>query len=126
MLEIMTSPDHVGAYKLSVTLTEEDYDRLIADLEARLLHHERIGILADLTGFHDISIRAGLKDLRYSFSKLFELRRFPKEAVITDKHWLKTLVLVANPFVPFVKIRAFGPDEQGPALTWASDLSSEE
>jgi hypothetical protein len=125
MLEIMTSPDHVGAYRLSGTLTEEDYDRLTDDLEARLLRHERIGILADLTGFHDISIRAGIKDLRYSFSKLFELRRFPKEALITDKHWVKTLALIANPLVPFVKIRAFGADEQAPALAWVSDLDSE-
>lgn len=122
MLEILTAPDHVAAYRLSGTLTEEDYQKLIDDIEARLGRHERIGIVADLADFHDVTIRAGLMDLRYSFSKLFDLKRFPREAVITDKQWLATLAQVMNPVIPFVEIRSFKPGEQQAALDWAAGV----
>lgn len=122
MLEILTAPDHVAAYHLSGTLTEEDYERLIADIEARLARHDRIGIVADLSGFHDITIRASLMDLRYSFSKLFDLKRFPKEAVITDKQWLATLAQGMSPLIPFVEVRTFKPGERQAALDWAAEI----
>src|SRR5688572_21483042 len=99
MLEISNSPDQIGAYKLSGTLTEGDFDRVVADIEARLARHGKVGLVVDLTGFHDITLRAGLKDLRYSFGKILDWNRFPREAIITDKQWLKTLAKLASPLV---------------------------
>jgi hypothetical protein len=122
MLEILDAPDHVAAFALSGTLTEEDLDKVIADIESRLERHDRIGILADMTGFRDVTVRAGLKDLRYSFGRLRDLKRFPREAVITDRHWLATLVRAADPIIPFVSVRTFGPDEREAALAWAADI----
>lgn len=121
MLEIMTSPDRIGAYKLSGTLTEEDFDRLVADIEARLARHRKIGLVVNLAGFHDITLRAGIKDLRYSFGKIFDWNRFPREAIITDKHWLKTMVKLASPLVPFVDVRTFEPGEEAVALAWVEE-----
>lgn len=122
MFEILAAPDHVAAYRLSGTLTADDFEGLIADIEARLTRHEKIGVLADLTGFHDITLRAGARDLRYGFSKLLELRRFPREAVISDKGWIETLVSIANPVIPFVEIRSFKPIEYEAALAWVSEI----
>ncbi|WP_157217207.1 SpoIIAA family protein [Flavisphingomonas formosensis] len=122
MLQILAAPDHVGAYKLEGVLTEEDYDRVIADIEARLNRFDRIGIVADLTGFRDITVRAGWKDLRYSFGKMLELKRFPREALIADRHWIRTMVEWANPVIPFVQIRVFQPDESEAAVAWAGDI----
>ena len=124
MLEILPAPDHVAAYHLSGTLGEADYDRVIEDIEAKLARHDRIGILADLTGFHDITFRALAKDTRYSFSKMLELKRFPREAIVTDKHWIETLARFASPLVPFVEIRAFPPAERDAALTWVSEIEA--
>lgn len=123
MLEILPAPDHVAAYRLSDTLTEADYERLIADIEARLDRHERVAVVADLSGFHDITIRAGLMDLRYGFSKLLSLKRFPKEALITDKQWLATMAQLMSPLVPFVEIRTFRPGETEAAVAWAADIN---
>ncbi|RDJ22117.1 STAS/SEC14 domain-containing protein [Bosea caraganae] len=122
MFEILAAPDHVAAYRLSGTLTPEDYDGIIADIEARLQRHEKIGVLADLTGFHDITFRATAKDLRYSFSKLSELKRFPREAIISNKGWIATLASIASPLVPYVEIKAFKPEEFEAALIWAADI----
>lgn len=122
MLDILPSPAHVGSYRLTGVLTEEDYDRVIADIEERLGRHDRIGIVADLTGFHDITIRAGLKDLRYSFGKLLELKRFVREALVVDKRWIGSLAEAANAVVPYVSIRVFRSDEASEALAWAADF----
>jgi len=121
MLEILDGPDQIGGYKLSGTLTEEDFGRVVADLEARLARHEKVGLVADLTGFHDVTVRAALKDMRYGFGKIFEWNRFPREAVITDKRWLTSLVALAGPLVPFVELRTFAPGEEAAAFAWVAE-----
>ncbi|MDX3884097.1 MAG: STAS/SEC14 domain-containing protein [Sphingomonas sp.] len=120
MLEILPSPDHVAAYRLSGILDDGDYDRMIADIEARLGRHDKIAILADLADFRDMTFQAGLKDMRYSLSKLFQLNRFSREAVITDKEWIRTAVRLLDPVIPFMAIRTFEPGEAEAAMAWAS------
>lgn len=122
MLTILPAPDHVGAYRLSQTLTGEDLDRIMADIDARLTRHEKIGILADLSGFTDMTLAAAWKDARYSLGKLWELRRFPREAVITDRGWLSAFVDLLNPAIPFVTVRAFKPEDYETALAWTADI----
>ena len=121
MLEILGGPDQIGAYKLSGTLTEEDFDRIVVDLEAKLARHRKVGIVVDLTALRDMTVRAFLKDLRYGFGKLFEWNRFPREAVITSRPRLKALVSLAGPFVPFVQIRTFEPGEETLAFAWVAE-----
>ena len=78
MLEVLQSPDQVAAIAISGTLTGDDYDRIIAEVEAKLARHERIGALLDLARFEDFTAEAAWRDLRYDLSKLFELKRFPR------------------------------------------------
>lgn len=122
MLTILPAPDHVAAYRLSQTLTGEDLDAIMVDIGARLARHEKIGILADMTGFTDMTLAAAWKDARYSIGKLRELRRFPKEAVITDKGWLTRLIDLLDPAIPFVRVRAFKPQDYQEALSWVGDV----
>lgn len=122
MIEILPAADHVAAFKLSGTLIEDDLDIAIAEIEARLKRHDKVGIVADLTGFHDMGLRAGIKDLRYSFGKILEWKRFPREAVITDRQWVKTLAGFAGPFIPFVSLKVFAPEESDAAFAWAGDF----
>ncbi|MET0366257.1 MAG: STAS/SEC14 domain-containing protein [Sphingobium sp.] len=122
MIEIVPAADHVAAFKLSGTLIEDDLDRAIAEIETRLKRYDKVGIVADLTGFHDMGLRAGLKDLRYSFGKILEWKRFPREAVITDKQWVRTLAGFAGPMIPLVSLKVFAPDESQAAFAWAADF----
>ena len=122
MLTILPAPDHVGAYRLTETLTATDLDRIMADIDAKLMRHEKIGILADMTGFTDMTLAAAWKDARYSLGKLWELQRFPREAVITDRGWLTAFVDLLNPAIPFVTIRTFKPEDYETALIWAGDI----
>ena len=122
MIEILPSPDHVLALKLSGTISGQDYDRLVTELDAKLDGHDRVGVLVDLTGFDDMTLEAGAKDARYSLRHLWELRRFPRQAVITDKEWIRALARIASPLLPHVEIRTFNPGEQALAMSWVSDI----
>ncbi len=122
MIEILTSPDHVVALKLSGTLSGEDYDKIVAELEARLDRHEQIGVLVDLVGFKDFTFEAGAKDLQYGLRNLWHLKRFPREAVITDKEWVRALARIGDPIIPHVEVRTFEPGEGEMAMSWVSDI----
>jgi len=122
MLDILPSPDHVVAVRLSGTLEADDYGKVIAEVEAKLARFEKIGVMVDLTGFHDVTFEAGLKDLGYSFKKILEWNRFPREAIVTDKQWVKTMARMADPLIPFVDLKTFAPGEAAAALAWAADI----
>jgi hypothetical protein len=122
MIETLPAPDHVAAYRFSGTIDEADFDHVIADVEARLARHTRIGVLADLTGFEGMTVMAGMKDARYGLGKILQWHRFKREAVVTDKGWIETLVAVANPIIPGVEIRCFKPAVFDAALAWAGEI----
>jgi hypothetical protein len=120
MIELLPAPDHVVALRLEGTLTGADFDRLVEEIEAKLARHERLGIFADMVGFKDLTAEAAAKDLRYNLGKLGEWRRFPREAVVTDKQWIRTLAKLVDPLVPHVEVRTFAPAERDEALAWAA------
>jgi SpoIIAA-like len=124
MVEVLPAPDYVLALRIAGTLTPEDYDRIIAEVEAKLRRHARIGVYVDMTDFDDLTAKAAAKDIRYGLSKLGDLKRFPREAVVTDKQWLRTIVRILDPLVPYVEVRAFEPSEREQALAWVSAIET--
>ena len=124
MIETFPAPDHVAAIRISGTLSGDDYDQVVAAIRDKLARHQRIGVLVDLTDFDDFTAEAFWKDARFSLSLIGELRRFPREAVISDKRWVHALARIADPIVPHVEIRAFGSDQRDAALSWVSELPS--
>ncbi|MBR0646099.1 SpoIIAA family protein [Plastoroseomonas hellenica] len=122
MIEILPAPDHVFAARMAGTLTGEDFDRMASEIEAKLKRHDRIGVFVDATGFDDMTGEAAAKDLSYSFGKLRDWHRFPREAVVTDKQWMRSLITLVDPLIPQVEVRSFTPAERGQALAWASDV----
>ncbi len=122
MIEILPAPDHVLAVRVDGTLTADDYDRVIDAVGERLARHERIGVLVDLVAFEDVTAEAALKDARFSLSLIGMLRRFPREAVISDKQWVRVFARIADPLIPHVEVRAFGSHERDAALAWVSEV----
>lgn len=125
MIEILPSPDHVLALRIAGTLTGGDYDRVIDAVGERLARYERLGVLVDLVAFEDVTAEAALKDARFSLSLIGMLRRFPREAVVSDKQWVRVLARIADPLIPHVEVRAFGSHERDAALAWVSDVPAE-
>jgi len=125
MLEIVSSSGPVAAFQASETLSGEDYERLIAELERQLQQHERIAIFADVRALNGLSLEALARDVRYSASKLGELDRFARVAVVSDQIWLRAWSRLAWSLVPRAVVKTFPGRERDAALTWASELQPE-
>jgi hypothetical protein len=123
MIELLPSPDHVVAYRITGTIDGPDYDRMIETIEAKLKTHPKIGVYADMTGFTDITGAAMAKDFRYNLQKLGQWSRFPRLALVTDKAWLKGLVTMLDPLFPQFEAKIFEPGQQAEGVAWAADLA---
>lgn len=122
MMTLLPAAEHVCAFTLSGTIEPDDIERVIANLELRLTRHAKVSILADLSAFEDITWAAAWRDARYGFGKIWELRRFPKEALIVSPGWLEHSAAFFAPVVPIVEIRSFPPSGREEALFWAADI----
>ena len=125
MIEGIPAPPQVAAFRFRGQLSGEDYDRCIAEIEARLHEYRRIGIFTDLGGMTGISAEAMAKDLRYAVQKLGEYSRFARAAVVTDKQWLGRISELAGHLLPATEVRAFEPAEAGQALAWVAEVEPE-
>jgi hypothetical protein len=126
MIEILPAPDHVVAVRMSDKVTGKEFDRLTAEIDGKLARHQRLGIFVDLVDFDGVTLEALAKDLKYNLGKLGQWKRFPREALLTDRGWVKTLAKVADPLVPQVEVRAFAPAEREQALDWAAGVKDPE
>jgi hypothetical protein len=124
MIELLEAPEPVVAFRVAGTLEGAEYDRIIEAVEAALAKHERIGVLMDMADFKDFTVEAALKDIRYDLSKMTELRRFPRVAILTNKEWLRMMAKAASPLLPHVEIRAFDPGEHDSASRWAGGFEA--
>jgi hypothetical protein len=122
MIEILPGPPHVGSYRFTGTLTAEDYDRCIEDLEARLARYARIGIYCDLRDFTGITPAALARDLRFALGKIGQFDRFARGAVVTGRQWIASATDFAGKFFPQTEMRSFGEDEVEAARAWASEV----
>lgn len=123
MIELLDVSDHVVAFRISGILTAEGFDQVAEAVEAALDRHERIGLYGDMLGFSDMTGEAIAKDLQYGLSKIGELHRFRRSAVITDKQWMRVVVEFYDKFLPGVEVRAFGADEREAALQWVAEAA---
>ncbi|MGK9232329.1 STAS/SEC14 domain-containing protein [Inquilinus limosus] len=124
MIEILPAPDHVVAMRLAGVLSEADYGRAIAETEAKLQRHDRVGAYVDMTDFDDMTAEAAARYASFSREKMGQAGRFPRKAVITDKQWLRVLIEAIDPLVPEVEARAFTSSERDKAMAWASEVAS--
>jgi hypothetical protein len=120
MIQILPAPEHVVAIRVAGKLTGHDYERLFQELNSRLKQHEHIGVYTDATELRGVTAEAVVTDLRYSLARLGELNRFSREAIITDKPWLRVLSRAADAVLPQSEIRAFPRTERETALAWAA------
>lgn len=120
MIEVLSAPDHVAAFRISGTVTPEDYNAIIPMLEKKLHAHPHIGVLADLTDLGELTAEAIRRDISYGMSKFGQLHRFRRAAVITDKRWIAVATQLTGTLFPQVETRVFAEDESGPAMAWVA------
>jgi hypothetical protein len=116
MIELlpMDREDVVG-YRISGRIHRSDLDRVIGEIELLLKHHDKLRIYAEVESLDGITIPALIEDLRFGLQRL---RRFEREAIVSDKKWLATLAGIGDKLFPSIEVRHFSWDQKIEALAW--------
>ena len=121
MLEILKSPGHVVAMKISGELSGADVQRAYDALESALKSHDRVSFFAEVEESFEMSIDALIKDITNGLGQLGKLNRYYRAAVVTDKKWLATLARVEGLVFAWMQVRVFPTSEREAAFDWASE-----
>ncbi len=122
MIEFISAPDHVAAFRIAGTLRSEDYDAMIPRIEEKLEGHETIGIFVDMEDFEDMTADAIGRDIKPGIDRLRQLHRFGRAAIATDSEWVRAAAEMADILFPQLEARAFAVDDKGAAMDWVSRL----
>ncbi len=119
MLTILPEPDGLIAYEIDGCIDKADIDRAIAHIDARLA--QRAGKLNMLAIVHDIGFitpPALAKDIKYSLSRVREIARFRRVAVVCDKSWVRAIASAEDLLIPKIEVKAFSLDDEDIARLW--------
>ncbi len=121
MLEILDSPKHLLAIRLSGELTAADITRAYKATDKALKENGRLSFFADIDASMKFTVEGLAKDLVESINQWGKLKRYYRAAVVTDKSWLGALARVEGLVFCSIDVRVFGPDERDKAFAWASE-----
>ena len=116
MIELvpMDREDVVG-YRISGRVDRADLDPVVTELERLLKFHEKLRVYAEVDSFDGITLTALIEDLRFG---LRHLRRFEREAIVSDKKCLANLAGISDKLFPSLEVRHFSWEEKIEALAW--------
>src|SRR3954463_12583674 len=121
MIEILESPKHVVAFKLSDGLTADDVTKAYKATEESLKQNDRISFFAEIDGSAALTWEGILKDISEGLKHFGKLSRYYRAAVVTDKGWLGAIARVEGLVFSSIQMRVFDPSERDKAFSWASE-----
>ena len=121
MIEILESPKHLVAYKLSGNLTAEDVTKAHRAAEDALKKNERISFFGEIDRSMNLTFEGIFKDLVVGLGQFGKLKRYYRAAVVTDKSWLAALARAEGLVFSSIDIRVYTPDERDKAFAWSSE-----
>jgi len=120
MIEIIDSPGHLIAMKLSGGISASDVSTAYSALERAMSSHDRVSFFADVDDSMSLSFEGIVKDVVNGLSQLGKLGRYYRAAVVTDKKWLAALARAEGLVFAWMEIRVFPRSERDAAFEWAS------
>ena len=110
-------PDKIVGLNIDGRIEAEDIDLVVKSIETRLQQGEKLRIYAEVNNWSGMSLEAFIKDLKFS---LQHFKDFEKEAVVSDRQWLKSLAAVGNTLFSSIEVKHFTFAERDKALEWIS------
>jgi|SRR5690606_5450958 len=115
MIELMErSEGSVVGVRISGGVTEEDYDRILPELESRIVEHGEIDLLCRFDGWTGIQPEAVWRDMTFHARHFPNVRRL---AVVQDREWQGTLARIFGPLTG-METRVFESTDEEGAWTW--------
>ena len=121
MLEILESPKHLVAMRLSGELTANDITQAYEATGKALKNTDRVSFFIEVESSMKPTFEGIIKDLIESISQLGKLKHYYRAAVVTDKDWLGALARVEGLVFCSIDVRVFGHAERDKAFAWASE-----
>ena len=121
MIEILDSPKHLVAMKLSGSLTAEDVTKAYTATDNALKKNERISFFAEIDESMNLTLDGLAKDVMSGIGQFGKLSKYYRAAVVTGKGWLGALTRVEGLVFSSIDVRVFSPEERDKAFAWATD-----
>ncbi|HKP71182.1 MAG TPA: STAS/SEC14 domain-containing protein [Pyrinomonadaceae bacterium] len=121
MLEILESPKHVVAMKLSGSLSASDIEQAYKATDEALKSNDRISFFAEIDPSTSLTFEGVAKDLKEGICQLGNLSKFYRAAVVTDKTWLSAIARVEGVVFSSIDVRVFDLNDRAKALAWAAE-----
>lgn len=119
MLEILESPKHVVAIRLSGDLTASDIDQAYKATDEALKHSDRVSFFAEIDPSMQLTFEGVAKDIVEGIRQWGKLMKFYRAAIVTDKGWLSAMARVEGIVLSSIDVRVFGHEERNKAFAWA-------
>lgn len=100
--------------RASGTLTREDYDRFLPEIERLVRLHGKVRILFDMHDFHGWTAGALWQDIKFDLQHFRDIERL---ALVGEKAWEHGMAVFCRPFTT-AKIRYFDRSEAEQAAAW--------
>mgnify|MGYP001175081228 CR=1 FL=1 len=121
MIEILESPKHLIAMKISGSVTAEDIEEAYKTTNEVLKSNERVSFFAEVDGSTGFTIEGAIKDLWNGIGQIGNLSKYYRAAVVTDKGWLAAMARVEGLVFSSIDVRVFEPRERAKAFAWAAE-----
>jgi len=121
MIEILESPKHLVALKISGKITADDIEKAYAATRGALKENERVSFFAEITEKLGFTPEGLIKDLTEGIRQIGSLSKYYRAAVVTDKGWLGTLARVEGLVFSSIDVRVFDPSDRDKAFAWAAE-----
>ncbi|MEP6850162.1 MAG: STAS/SEC14 domain-containing protein, partial [Acidobacteriota bacterium] len=120
MLEILESPKHLVALKLSKELTADDVGRSTKALTDALKDQERVNIFTEVDGSITLTLEGLWKDLVNSVNNFGIRRKINRLGIVTSSEFYSFLFRVEGFVFSSIEMRVFSPEQRVEAFAWSS------
>jgi hypothetical protein len=121
MIEILKSPKHLVAMRLSGDITAADVAKAYEATREALKDNDRISFYAEIDRSVNLTIEGLVKDAVEGIGQICKLSRYYRAAVVTDRGWIAAVSRAEGVLFCSIDIRVFDPKESDKALAWASE-----
>lgn len=123
MLEFFDSAEDVIAVKVSGTVTGDDFDAMLARLDAAMAREGAVHIFAEAYGIDGIALTGFPGYMARAMPLFGKLSRFGRIAVVADQAWVRMATRIESALLPYVSYRVFMPGQREQALAWVEGRS---
>lgn len=124
MIEVLTSPPHVVALRISGRLTADDITVAYDATDAALRDHEHISFFAEVVQPVDFTVESIARDLMEGLRHRQQLSRYARAALVTDIGWMATLARVEGVAFSKIDVQVFTPEDRDEAFAWAASTAA--